>query len=275
MKILTAFLFAGMLMTGALPAMAQHRHGQPDSTRQGNMMQGNMKNMKQGGMMQGGMMHEGMMQGGMMQGGMMQGGMMQGMMQGGMMQGMMHMHMNMMKQMMSNPLKRSSLMIHTLPTMKDLLDLSDEQVARMKDLAKAHESKEAELRKTAARTGEQLKSALAAENADPSEVKALLRENATLHADLKALDFETARKMEEVLTPEQRQKLAELTPMQMHHHMMANMTMMEMMKAMGGMMGGGMMGGMMDGGMMHGGMMDGGMMQNGMKGKHKGGMNRQ
>ncbi|WP_456425584.1 Spy/CpxP family protein refolding chaperone [Rhodocaloribacter sp.] len=254
MKALTTLLFAGMLLAGTFPAMAQHRHGQPDSTRQGSMMQGSM------------------MQGGMMQG---------GMMQGGMMQGMMHMHMNMMKQMMSNPLKRSSLMIYGLPTMKDLLDLSDEQVSSMRDAARAYESRAAELKEMAAKTGEQLKSALAAENPDPDRVKSLLRENATLHADLKALGFETARKMEALLTPEQRQKLAELTPMQMHHHMMANMTMMEMMKAMGGMMGGGMMGGgmmqsgMMGGGMMHGGMMDGGMMQNGMKGKHKGGMNRQ
>jgi len=151
--------------------------------------------------------------------------------------------------------------------MKDLLELSDEQVSRMKDLAKAYESKAAELKEMAAKTGENLKSALAAENADPAEVKALLRENATLQADMKALAFETARKMEEVLTPEQRQKLAELTPMQMHHHMMANMTMMEMMKAMGG--------GMMGGGMMGGGMMQGGMMQGGMKSKHQGGMKQQ
>ncbi|WP_457651432.1 Spy/CpxP family protein refolding chaperone [Rhodocaloribacter sp.] len=264
MKILTTLLFAGMLLVGTYPAMAQHRHARPDSTKQGGMMQG--------GMMQGGMMQGGMMQGGMMGGGMMQGGMMGG----GMMQGMMHMHMNMMQQMMSNPLKRSSLTIYVLPTMKDLLDLSDEQVSSMKDAARAYESRVAELKEMAAKTGEQLKSALTAENPDPDRVKSLLRENATLHADLKALGFETARKMEALLTPEQRQKLAELTPMQMHHHMMANMTMMEMMKAMGGMMDGGMMGGgMMGGGMMRGGMMDGGMMQNGMKGKHKGGMNRQ
>lgn len=73
---------------------------------------------------------------------------------------------------------------------------------------------------------------------------------------MQALVNTTASQMESVLSAEQRTMLSEMEPMQLHQHMMTNMTMMEMMQTM-------------HGNMMHGNMMQDGMMQDGMMKKQK------
>lgn len=218
LKATLPFLVALMFMLAwTVPASAQHQHQgadtqQADTTR-GMMMQSGMMDMMQGGMMQGDMM------------------------------GMMRQHMQMMDQMMKDPLRRSAMLVHMLPTMQEPLALSDDQVARMQQSARQFgEQKEAH-QKQMMQTKEQLQELLATGDAAPDRVRALLEETASHHAQMQALAYETASQMKGVLSAEQRTKLSEMKPMQMHHHMMANMTMMEMMQAMhGDMMPGGMQG---------------------------------
>lgn len=208
LKATLPFLVALMFMLAwTVPASAQHQHQRAD-TQQADTTRGMM-----------------------MQSGMMQGDMM----------GMMRQHMQMMDQMMKDPLRRSAMLVHMLPTMQEPLALSDDQVARMQQSARQFgEQKEAH-QKQMMQTKEQLQELLATGDAAPDRVRALLEETASHHAQMQALAYETASQMKGVLSAEQRTKLSEMKPMQMHHHMMANMTMMEMMHAMhGDMMPGGM-----------------------------------
>jgi hypothetical protein len=214
LKAAMSFLFALVFMLAwTVPVSAQHQHQRAD-TQQADTTRGMM-------------MRSGMMN----------------MMQGDMMQGMMQQHMQMMDQMMKDPLHRSAMLVHMLPTMQEPLALSDDQVARMKQSAQQFgEQKEAH-QKQMMQAKEQLQELLASEDAAPDRVRALLEESASYHAQMQALAYETASQMKGVLSAEQRTKLSEMKPMQMHHHMMANMTMMEMMQAMhGDMMPGGMKG---------------------------------
>jgi hypothetical protein len=224
LKAAMSFLFALMFVLAAtVPASAQHQ--QPANTQQADTSRG---------MMQSGMMD-------MMQGGMMEGDMM----------GMMHQQMQKMEQMMKEPLTRSAMLVHMLPTMKEPLSLSDDQVARLKKSAQQFNMQKEAHQKQMKQTNEQLQKLLAVEDAAPDRVRALLEESATHHAQMQALAYEMASQMKGMLSAEQRTKLSEMTPMQMHHHMMSNMTMMQMMQAMhGDMMPGGMKG-MMQDGMMH------------------------
>ena len=172
---------------------------------------------------------------------MMQSGMMD-MMQGDMM-GIMRQHMQMMDQMMKDPLRRSAMLVHMLPTMQEPLALSDDQVARMQQSAWQFDEQKEAHQKQMMQAKKQLQELFATGDAAPDRVRALLEETASHHAQMQALAYETASQMKGGLSAEQRTKLSEMKPMQMHHHMMANMTMMEMMQAMhGDMMPGGMQG---------------------------------
>lgn len=208
MRTLTAILFAVLLMAGTFPAAAQHQHGKQKA---GELAQGGTQS--QGGMMQGDMM------------------------------GSMHqMHMQMMGQVMKNPFKHAAMMVQMLPTMKNPLGLSDEQVAHFEEEAEQFNRQQAALKDKASQAEAQLKDMLASDKPDPATVRSLLRETAMHRADIKALGLEIADRMKAELTAEQRVKLADMTPMQMHHHMATHMTMMEMMHTMhGNMMPGGMM----------------------------------
>jgi hypothetical protein len=79
-----------------------------------------------------------------------------------------------------------------------------------------------------------------------------------MRASQQASMYETAHRMRQVLTDEQRQMLDGLTPQQMMRQMMSRMPMMDMMQMMRSMHGGGMMSGkMMQGMMQHQSMMRG------------------
>ena len=219
MKTLTTILFAVLLMAGTLPAAAQHHDNQKQAPQKA-----------KDGMMQDGMMQDGMM-------------------------GRMHqMHMQMMDQAMQDPFQHSTLMVHVLPTMQLPLELSDEQVAHLEEAVEVFNRQQSALQDKASQAQSQLKDLLASDKPDPAQVKLLLRETGMLRADLKALGFETAYRMEAELSEAQWAKLSEMTPMQIHHHMAMHMTMMEMMQAL--------QGDMMQAGMME--MMPAENMQNGM-----------
>lgn len=226
-KTLTAILFGAMLlMAGTIPATAQHMQGedrpmmgeQTDTTGRPGMM-GMMKD-EMSAMMPCPMMPSHM-------------GMMQGMMQSQM--GMMRaMHMQMMERAMKRPLKHSAMMVRVLPTMKDPLGLSDAQVAHLEELAARFKEAQSELAAKASEVETKLDDQLASDEPDPAEITTLLREEAMHRADMKALGIKTAMQMKADLTGEQREKLAAMTPVQMHQHMASHMTMMEMMQAMHG-----------------------------------------
>lgn len=177
---------------------------------------------------------------------------MTGMMPGDMMQ----MHMRMVEQAMADPLRRAAMLVRVLPTMQEPLALSDEEAASLRQTAQRFRTEQQAHMEQAARVQEQLRDLLASDDADPARVESLLVEAASHHAQLQALAYRTARQMQGGLSDEQRAKLSEMTPMAMHHHMMTNMTMMEMMQLMHGEM---MSGGMGQEGMME--MMQDGMMQ--------------
>jgi len=166
----------------------------------------------------------------------------------GMMQGdMMEMHMHMMQQVMSDPLHYSSMLVHVLPTMQDLLGLSGEQTARLRQMEQQFTAEQDAYQEQERQAQQQLQGLLASESADPSLVASQLEEAATRHARMQALAYRTAQQMRNELSPQQQTTLRNMTPMQMCHHMMTHMTMMDMMEAMhGDLMAGGMMG------MMHG-----------------------
>jgi hypothetical protein len=174
-------------------------------------------------------------------------------MHGSMMQGgMMEMHMQMMLQVMSEPLRYSSMMVQVLPTMQEPLGLSDEQAARLRQMEQKFTAEQDAYMEQETQAQQQLQDLLASESADPSRVESQLEESAVRRARMQALAYRTAQQMRNELSSQQQTALLNMTPMQICHHMMTHMTMMDVMQAMhGDMMAGGMMG-MMHDGMMHG-----------------------
>lgn len=174
-------------------------------------------------------------------------------MHGSMMQDdMMEMHMQMMLQVMSEPLRYSSMLVHVLPTMQEPLGLSDEQAAGLRQMEQQFTAEQTAYLEQETQAQQQLRDLLASESADPSRVESQLEESAIRRARMQALSYRTAQQMRNELSPQQQTSLLNMTPMQLFHHMMTHMTMMDMMQAMhGDMMAGGMMG-TMHGGMMHG-----------------------
>ena len=190
------------------------RMHQPDSANQGMMMQGQM-----GGMM----------------------GMMQAMGGRGM------------QRMMNNPVHRSMMYVHVLPTMADTLGLSNDQVAQLEKLQQEFQKERQQAMETMMSTRKEMHGMMQGDTPDPDQVRALMQKMAGQHADMMATGYEIGTRMRQVLTEEQQERLGEMSPQQMQRHMMSGMSMTDMMQMMrmmrGGMMGGGRMGPMMDGSM--------------------------
>ncbi|ARA92150.1 hypothetical protein AWN76_002490 [Rhodothermaceae bacterium RA] len=162
------------------------------------------------------------------------------------MTGMMRHHMQMMQQMMQDPLRRSAMLVHVLPSLQEPLVLSDEQAAQLRQHAQQFKEQKKAHQQQMKQAKAQLQELMASGDAAPERVRAQLEEAARHHAQMQALAYETAEQMKGVLTAEQQATLTKMKPMQLHHHMMMNMTMMEMMQAL--------QPGMMSCGMMQGGM---------------------
>ncbi len=208
-KLLTTLLVLA-LATGVVQAQHAHQQNAPDPAPAPDMMQG-MQDMQ--GMMQG-MMH-------------------------GMMQGKMH-------GMMQEPLHQSGMLVFMLPTMGEQLGLSHEQVAALAQQKKQFLATQQQTREARAEKQAALKALFEAGTPPPEKVEALLVETATLEARRQAAWYRVAASMKAVLTPEQGDRLRAMKPAEMHQHMMAGMSMMDMMQMMkalhGEMMGHEMMG---------------------------------
>lgn len=157
---------------------------------------------------------------------------MTGALHGDMMPGMMQQHMQTMEQMMKDPLQRSAVLVHVLPAMQEPLALSDDQVNRLEQIAQRFGEQKHAGQEKMKQANDRLREILASGDAAPDEVRALLEVLASHHAQMQALAYETASTMKGLLSPDQQTDLAEMKPMQLHHHIMVNMTMMQMMQMM-------------------------------------------
>ena len=179
------------------------------------------------------------------------------MMQGGMMQ-----------RMTDDPVKQSVMQVYMLPALRDSLNLTSNQAARLEDAKQQFTEQRAEIQERLKAKEEQLREALSAEQPDLEQSRALLSDRAALEADRQMAALRAATQMKDVLSEAQREKLASLKPMQMHQAMMRSMSMMDMMQMMGDMQmqcpmmqGGGMTGMMENCPMRQGGMQNMGSME--------------
>lgn len=221
MKTITSFLLSMMLLS--LPSLAQ-RHGHPMMARPDTTQS----------MMQRPMMMQGM---GMM-------GMMMPHMMG--MMGMMHQG-----KMMQHPLHRTTMMAFVLPAMADTLGLSEQQLARLRELKQrmleAHRTRQQEIRQHQEAVQNLFQND---QQPDPSALREHLQAIAQLEVEDRLAPYETFRRMQEVLDDAQRERLRSMQPRQLMRYMM-RLPMMEMMPMMHMMHGRqGMMGMMQGGGMM-------------------------
>ena len=154
---------------------------------------------------------------------------------------MQNMHGMMMDQMMNDPFVRSRMLIAVLPTMNEPLSLSDEQVAQLSKTATEFQARRNEMESQISEAEKQIQDLLASNDADPAQIRESLRMAAMHRADLQAAGLEAVIAMKGQLSADQREKLEGMPAMQVHHHMMSNLTMMEMMQAMHGEMGHDMM----------------------------------
>lgn len=187
----------------------------------------------------------------------MQGAMMQPEMQQSIMNGAMH-----------SPLAYSMMLVHMLPTMKEQLDLSDEQAQQFRQAEADYLARREEVSTELQTTRQRVQQLAGSDEPDMGALEKTLHDAAAKRADLQVAGIETAARMKAGLNAEQRKELANMSPVELHRHMMSNMTMTDMMNMMQSMYGvmnaGGMQG-------MHGMMGAGGM--NGMHGStHTGGM---
>lgn len=148
--------------------------------------------------------------------------------------GMMGMMQEMMGKMMNDPIKRSSMLIHIIPTMKEALELTDAQLEGLMAASKTYKTMRQDLEEKTGKAEAELEKLWQSEEVDPARVKALMLEIGELRVGIKALTYETAVDMRSQLSEKQRASLDKMKPMQLHHHMMTKMTMMEMMHAMHG-----------------------------------------
>lgn len=181
------------------------------------------------------------------------GGMM-GTMSGGMMgsdtmgRGMMQMMQGMHQQMMQSPLHRYQMSVFMLPALADTLSLSEDQVAELGELRSEAMSRREEQRRQMRTRHQQMMRLFDGEEIPPADrMRAHMGTMADMRVELQADLYETAQRVREVLTEEQRNTLDALTPQQQMRQMMARMSMMDVMQMMrsmhGGMMHGGKMGG--------------------------------
>lgn len=173
------------------------------------------------GMMPGGMMsQQGMhsMCGKMMKGGMMGSkGMMggQGMMSGGMMgqmhgQGVMGHH---------DPMHRYMHLVYHLPGMKTKLELTDDQLGKLKTIRSDFLKRKADWDANVEKKQIDL-DALLDKDAAPGDVGKILKSINDVKLEMKLASYETAQKMKAVLSPDQLERLDEMCPMCMGSGMM-------------------------------------------------------
>jgi len=151
-------------------------------------------------------------------------------------------------------------MVFALPYLEEELGLTEEQKKQLEALKQEFLQQHQATMQAMMGLHQTLMEKMQDPNASLDDIRATMQVMMNMGLNMHMLALETTRKMEQVLTEEQREKLRSFTPQQWMQAMMRHMPMMEMMHMMqmhGGMMGmgmmmGGGMGGMMQGGMRHG-----------------------
>jgi len=160
----------------------------------------------------------------MMQGRMMEGGMIQ------MMQ----------RRVARRPLHRATMTGFLLPALADTLNLSDEQLHRIRQLRSASMAQQRSHRdEMQDRRGELSRLFDADEHPSAETVREHMRMMAALRANHRASMYETAQQMRQVLTAEQRGMVDGLPPRHLVRLTMAHMPMLDVMRLMRSMRGGG------------------------------------
>ncbi len=190
-----SLILAAFVVSAGLALSAQTQQGktqQQSQTKQSSMMQqGNM------GTMQG---NRPMMQRGMYNRGMRQQGMGMGM---GMGYGMCPMSGQMMQQ---RPMMKYMMMVNHLPQMQEQLSLSQEQAEKLIDLQADFRKQQAKQQAAMARTHQELQ-ALLDKMAPADQVKQQLQQCANARLEIGLAAYETARKMKDVLTADQKEQM--------------------------------------------------------------------
>lgn len=218
MRSLFTFFSVILIAVFTTPVFSQHSQHHPgkgkmmtDTTAMTPMMSGNRM---QGGMMQGGMMGN-MMQGmhgggmGMMNQcpmcGMMMGGhgMMQGGMMGNMMQGM-HGGMGMMG--VHNSMRKEMMLINKLPDMQDYLTLTEEQIQKLNQIRNDFQKKQIDRRASLAKKQIDMQT-MFDNDASSSDIRKVMEEIANIKIDMAIAAYETAGRMKDVLSSDQKNKL--------------------------------------------------------------------
>ena len=197
----TIILFSIVLFAFlAFPAAAQHVAHHPEPGRI--MMTDSTTGMMHGSgmMMQGGMMgSQGMMDKCPMGGqGMMQSGMMGNMMQG--------MHGGTGMRFDSPPMNKQMMLINRLPKMKTALSLTDDQLGKLQKMQNDFHKNQIDLRASLAKKKIDLDAAID-KSASVADVRGILREMADIQTNMAVNTYETAGKMNDVLTAGQKMKL--------------------------------------------------------------------
>lgn len=159
---------------------------------------------------------------------------MMGQMQGDRMQGgMMQMMQGMRSQMMQHPMHRSSMMTFMLPALADTLGLSEDQRSQLQQRKNDVLEQQRQLRQEMRNEHTKFRTLFEqGQQPSPDSVREHLMAMAKMQVSARAMMYETAQEMREVLTEEQRQRLDEMPADQQMRHVMATMPMAEMMQMM-------------------------------------------
>jgi len=183
MRRLSAIITSVILLTG-MTASAQMNQGRNQSMQRDSSRFPHMTHMRGGHMMgQGRMMHSGMMS--------MKRSHMQGMHQKGMMHGMMHMR-----------------MVKRLPMMQDELNLESDQEKRLIDMKADFMKKHVDLRQNLREQREEIHN-MVMDDASTQDYRDQLMNFYHIRIDMQAAAYDSYKKMKNVLTDQQRQKLEE------------------------------------------------------------------
>jgi hypothetical protein len=188
------------LLVAAMPALAQHDHGDQNEVQDSRSEGGNENNMMQEDMMK--QMHE--------------------------------MQMAHLGKLMDDPVRLSYLKVIMLPGMADKLDYTSDQSDAMAKLLNEYLGQMNLHFNGRSRMLDQLNMLLESDSRDMAGVRSKIGDLAEHDGKLSWLAIKTAIKMEEQLSPDQLAKNDEMTPLELHEHMVGSMSMAEMMQAMHG-----------------------------------------
>lgn len=142
----------------------------------------------------------------------------------------------MMETMMKDPIHRAELLVQVLPTLRESLNLSNEQVDRLGALQAEFAGDQQARRANLEMIRADLSELLASNNPNRQRVETLLVERATERAGMQALALDRAFQMNDVLTAAQRRDLEEMTVKELHRAAMRNAPTMDVTGTHGSMM---------------------------------------